>query len=76
MEPEAASLYCSINKEVDQNYFQKGEYYIVFDLWGGAGDLVAHLVGSNNYINEIYPACGGNYGSLGIVKNFLFTIFK
>ena len=35
LEPEAASLYCSINKEIDRNYFKKGEYYIVCDLGGG-----------------------------------------
>ena len=69
LEPEAASLYCSINKEVDQNYFKSGEYYIVCDLGGGTGDIVAHLVGSNNSLNEISPSCGGNFGSNEIDKN-------
>ena len=68
LEPEAASLYCSINKDIDQNYFNKGEYYIVCDLGGGTGDIVAHLVGSNNNLNEIHPACGGKYGSNEIDK--------
>ena len=68
LEPEAASLYCSINKEIDTNYFKKGEYYIVCDLGGGTGDIVAHLVGSNNNLNEISPSCGGNYGSNEIDK--------
>ena len=63
LEPEAASLYCSINKEIDRSYFKQGEYYIVCDLGGGTGDIVAHLVGSNNYLNEIHPSCGGKYGS-------------
>ena len=45
LEPEAASLYCSINKEIEQKYFKKGEYYIICDLGGGTGDIVAHLVG-------------------------------
>ena len=27
LEPEAASLYCSINKEIERKYFQEGEYY-------------------------------------------------
>jgi hypothetical protein len=80
LEPEAASLYCSINKEVDQNYFKEGEYYIVCDLGGGTGDIVAHLVGSNNYINEIYPSCGGNYGSneidKQIFKDIIFKLFN
>ena len=56
LEPEAASLYCSINKEIDRNSFNEGEYYIVCDLGGGTGDIVAHLVGSNNVLNEIYPS--------------------
>ena len=68
LEPEAASLYCSINKEIDRKYFNKGEYYIVCDLGGGTGDIVAHLVGSNNYLNEISPSCGGKYGSNEIDK--------
>ena len=72
LEPEAASLYCSINKEIDRNYFKTGEYYIVCDLGGGTGDIVAHLVGSNNYLNEISPSCEGNFGSNEIDK----SIFK
>ena len=80
LEPEAASLYCSINKEIDQDYFQKGEYYIVCDLGGGTGDIVAHLVGSNNNLNEIHPSCGGNFGSNEIDKNIfkdiIFKLFK
>ena len=72
LEPEAASLYCSFNKEIDRQYFEKGEYYIVFDLGGGTGDIVAHLVGYNNHLNEIYPSSGGNFGSDEINK----LIFK
>ena len=63
LEPEAASLYCSINKDIEHKYFNKGEYYIVCVLGGGTGDIAAHLVGYNNHLNEIYPACGGKYGS-------------
>ena len=72
LEPEAASLYCSINKEIDKNYFQIGDYYIICDLGGGTGDIVAHLIGSNSNLNEIYPSCGGNFGSNEIDK----MIFK
>ena len=68
LEPEAASLYCSMNKEIDREYFKEGDYYIVCDLGGGTGDIVAHLVGSNNNLNEISPSCGGNYGSNEIDK--------
>ena len=77
LEPEAASLYCSINKEIDRNSFNEGEYYIVCDLGGGTGDIVAHLVGSNNVLNEIYPSFGGKYGS-NEIDNFIFKdiIFK
>ena len=78
LEPEAASLYCSINKEI--KCFNEGEYYIVCDLGGGTGDIVAHLVGSNNVLNEIYPSCGGNYGSNEIdnliFKEIIFKLFN
>lgn len=72
LEPEAASMYCAINKEIDRYYFEKGSYYIVCDLGGGTGDIVAHLVGSNNKLNEISPSCGGAFGSNEIDK----SIFK
>ena len=79
LEPEAASLYCSINKEIEQKYFKSGEYYIVCDLGGGTGDIVAHLVGSNNNLNEIHPSCGGNFGSNEIdkyiFKDIIFKLF-
>ena len=79
LEPEAASLYCSMNKEIDRKIFNKGEYYIVCDLGGGTGDIVAHLVGSNNTLNEISPSCGGNYGSNEIdkyiFKDIIFKLF-
>ena len=76
LEPEAASLYCLINKEIDRNHFKKGEYYIVCDLGGGTGDIVAHLVGSNNELNEIAPCCGGNFGSDEIDKKIFEDIIQ
>ena len=80
LEPEAASLYCSINKDIKKEYFNIGEYYIVCDLGGGTGDIVAHLVGSNNNLNEIHPSCGGNFGSNEIDKliceEILFQLFQ
>ena len=76
LEPEAASLYCSMNKEIDRNYFKEGEYYIVCDLGGGTGDIVAHLVGSNNKLNEIAPSCGGNFGSDEIDKKIFKDIIQ
>ena len=50
---------------------KKGEYYIICDLNGGTGVIVAHLVGSNNNLNKIIPSCGGNFGSNKIDK-FIF----
>ena len=79
LEPEAASLYCLMNKEIDREHFKKGDYYIVCDLGGGTGDIVAHLVGSNNNLNEISPSCGGNFGSNEIdkyiFKDIIFKLF-
>ena len=48
-----------------QKYFKIGEYCIVCNLGGGTGDIVAYLVDS---INEIFPSCGGNFGSNEINK--------
>ena len=66
-------------KDIDQNFFRKGKYYIVCDLGGGTGDIVAHLVVSNNNLNEIHPACGGKYGSNEIDKliyeEVIFSLF-
>lgn len=70
LEPETASLYCLINKDIDRNFFKQGEYYIVCDLGGGTGDIVAHLVCSRNHLNEIYPSCGGNFGPNEIDRLF------
>lgn len=74
LEPEAASMYCKSNKEIDPKYFEEGSYYIVCDLGGGTGDIVAHLVGNNNKLNEIYPSCGGDFGSDEIDKNIFEEI--
>ena len=63
LEPEAASLYCFNNGNIDKTFFKEGEYYIICDLGGGTGDIVAHLVGSNENLSEIHPSCGGIYGS-------------
>ncbi len=79
LEPEAASIYCSRNKEIDQNYFKKGKFYIICDLGGGTGDIVTHLVGENQNLEEIEAAQGGNYGSneinKKIFKDIIFKIF-
>ena len=77
LEPEAASIYCSRNEEIDQNYFKKGKYYIICDIGGGTGDIVTHLVGENQNLEEIEAAQGGNFGSNEINKRvFKDVIFK
>ena len=74
LEPEAASCYCLKNKSIDQNYLKKGQCYIICDLGGGTGDIVAHLIGENYNLNEINPASGGKYGSDEINKLFFEDI--
>ena len=63
LEPEAASLCCSINKEINKKYFKKGEYYIVCDLEEQSGSIAPHLVGSNKYLNAL------NYFSIQFGSN-------
>lgn len=79
LEPEAASLYCSRNKDINQNYLKEGNYYIICDLGGGTGDIVTHKVGYNKSLEEIKASCGGPYGSNEIDKNIfeylIYTIF-
>ena len=79
LEPEAASLYCSRNKNINQNYLKEGNYYIICDLGGGTGDIVTHKVGSNQTLEEIKVSCGGDYGSNEIDKkifeDLVFNIF-
>ena len=79
LEPEAASLYCSRNKDINQDYLKEGKYYIICDLGGGTGDIVAHKIGCNNNLEELISASGGNYGSNEIDKqifnDIIYTIF-
>ena len=74
LEPEAASLYCSRNEDINQAYLKKGKYYIICDLGGGTGDIVTHMVGDNKNLKEIYSSCGGNYGSNEIDKKIFEDI--
>ena len=74
LEPEAASCYCSKNENIDQNLLKQGFCYIICDLGGGTGDIVAHLIGENYSLKEIYPASGGDYGSDLINKRFFEDI--
>ena len=76
LEPEAASLYCSRNEDINQDYLKKGKYYIICDLGGGTGDIVTHMVGDNKSLKEIYSSCGGNYGSNEIDKKIFEDIIN
>ena len=71
LEPEAASCYCSKNKSIDQNLLKQGSCYIICDLGGGTGDIVAHLIGENHCLKELCPASGGDYGS-NLINKRLF----
>ena len=79
LEPEAASLYCSRNEDINQSYLKSGKYYIICDLGGGTGDIVTHMVGDNKNLQELYSSCGGNYGSNEIDKkifeDIIYSIF-
>ena len=68
LEPEAASLYCSRDKNINQEYIKEGKYYIICDLGGGTGDIVFHLVGNNHNLKEVTIPGGGKYGSNEIDK--------
>ena len=69
LEPEAASLYCSIDKAIDPIYLQPGKLYTICDLGGGTGDIVTHYKGEKGKITEKYHAVGGNFGSDEIDKD-------
>ena len=77
LEPEAASLYCLRKGEIDPDFIQDGNYYIVCDLGGGTGDIVTHRIGNNKKVKEVESACGGDYGSNEINKKiFADIIYK
>ena len=74
LEPEAASLYCLRKGEIDPDFIQDGDYYIVCDLGGGTGDIVTHKIGNNKKVKEVESACGGDYGSNEINKKIFSDI--
>ena len=76
LEPEAASLYCSKDKSIDQDYIKPGKSYIICDLGGGTGDIVTHYKKENDCINEKYYPIGGPYGSDEIDKEICNQIFN
>ena len=74
LEPEAASIYCSKCGDIKKEYIENGKYYIICDLGGGTGDIVTHLVGYNDSLEEITQSDGGIYGSNEICKKLFFSI--
>lgn len=72
LEPEVASLNCSYDMSIDQNYLMSGKTYIVCDLGGGTGDIVTHHRTMGNKIIEKYHPVGGPYGSEEI-ENRIFN---
>lgn len=80
LEPEAASIYSFSDEAINREYFEKGKYYIICDLGGGTGDIVTHLVGENQLLEEIESATGGDYGSnqinKKIYKDIIYKIFQ
>lgn len=74
LEPEAASIYCSRCGDIKKEYIEKGKFYIICDLGGGTGDIVTHLVGSNDTLKEIVKSDGDIYGSNEIDKKIFNEI--
>ena len=79
LEPEAASIYCSKCGDIKKEYIENGKYYIICDLGGGTGDIVTHLVGYNDSLEEITQSDGGIYGSNEIdrklFEELIYNIF-
>ena len=79
LEPEAASIYCSKCGDIKEEFIKKGKYYIICDLGGGTGDIITHLVGSNDSLEEITQSDGGIYGSNEIdrklFEELIYNIF-
>jgi len=80
LESEAASFYYFNNGNIDKTFFQEGEYYIICNLRRGTGDIVEHLVGPNENLSEIHPACRSIYGSNEIdrliFENEIYSLFR
>ena len=75
LEPEAASLYCLDNENIDSDCFKPGHSYIICDLGGGTGDIVTHCIDFDGNIIEKHPPIGGNYGSDEIDKEIFKRVF-
>ena len=83
LEPEAASLYCLGEKEVDLLSAASGQHLVV-DCGGGTVDIAAHKwikapQSKELYVEEIHKVHGGSCGSFAInvaFEKLLIEIFK
>ncbi|XP_052818968.1 heat shock 70 kDa protein 12B-like [Mya arenaria] len=79
LEPEAASLFCNMQKlnkivkldgTVAMEQFPVGLRYIVADLGGGTADLAVHEVLEDHNLREIARSDGTAYGGILVDKAF------
>ncbi|KAJ1562454.1 hypothetical protein HK096_009536 [Nowakowskiella sp. JEL0078] len=73
LEPEAASMWCLINKHIE---VQRNDVFIVVDCGGGTIDVTVHKVkdSQTSIVSEVFPVSGGDWGSEGIDKNFFYLL--
>ncbi|XP_052815638.1 heat shock 70 kDa protein 12A-like [Mya arenaria] len=79
LEPEAASLFCNMQKsckivKVDDTValepFPVGQKYIVADLGGGTADLAVHEILEDHNLREIARSDGDAYGGILVDEAF------
>ncbi|XP_071125469.1 heat shock 70 kDa protein 12A-like [Mytilus edulis] len=77
LEPEAASLYCqkvpmSIKESelTTLNLLGSGISYVVLDMGGGTFDVTGHQIEDDNFLKEIFPPNGGNWGGNNVNYEF------
>ena len=71
LEQEAASLYCSVNKNME-----KGKMYIICNLGSETGYIFSHLFGSNKNADNIPHFYGEVFGSNEIDRLIFKDIIK
>ncbi|CAG2224041.1 unnamed protein product [Mytilus edulis] len=87
LEPEAASLYCrKVPMSIKESELKtltllgSGKSYVVLDQGGGTLDVTGHQIEEDNFLKEIFPPNGGNWGGNNVNYEFeryleeLFTI--
>lgn len=80
LEPEAAACNYVNERASDKEAVKPGNKYIICDIGGGTVDISTHIrINEDNgkiHIEEVYPPCGGNYGSTYINKAFFEKVIK